>query len=115
MHNKQDYFIKLLESKFGCKLNGSQCRLPNNINVTFPQSITGEALLYVLDMSDVKISTGSACNSQSIAPSHVLKGIKLTNEEAMKTVRFTLPDNITYEDIHYIIEEINKSIRLISV
>lgn len=115
MHNKQDYFIRLLESKFGCKLNGSKCRLPNNINVTFPQGITGEALLYVLDMSNIKISTGSACNSKSIAPSHVLKGIGLTNEEAMKTVRFTLPKNITYEDVDYIVEEINKSIKIISM
>lgn len=111
---KRDYFINLLESKFGCKLNGHKnYRLPNNINVTFPQNITGESLLYTLDMSGIKISTGSACNSKSIEPSHVLKAIGLSDEEAMRTVRFSLPINITYQDINYAINEIEKSIKLI--
>ena len=113
--NKKDYFVEQLGCKFGCKLNGSQNRLPNNINVTFPQNITGESLLYTLDMSDIKISTSSACNSKSIEPSHVLKAISLTNDEAMRTVRFTLPDNIAYEEIDYIISEIEKAIKLIEI
>lgn len=112
--DKRDYFVHLLSSKFGCKLNGhSEYRLPNNINVTFPQNITGEALLYVLDLSGIKIGVGSACNSRSIKPSHVLKAIGLSDEDAMKTVRFTLPDDITYQDIDFVIEEINKAIKLI--
>lgn len=111
---KRDHFIALLESKFGCKLNGhSKYRLPNNINVTFPQNITGESLLYMLDISGIKISVGSACNSKSIEPSHVLKAIGLSDEDAMKTVRFTLPDDITYEEIDYVIKEIDKAIKLI--
>lgn len=113
MIDKRDYFINLLESKFGCKLNGcNEYRLPNNINVTFPNNITGESLLYMLDMEDIKVSTGSACNSHSIEPSYVLKAIGLTSEEAMKTVRFTLSENITYQDIDKVVEEINKAIRL---
>ena len=112
----RDYFINKLESKFGCKLNGCrEYRLPNNINVTFPQDITGEALLYTLDLSGIQISTGSACNSSSIEPSHVLKAIGLSNEEAMRTVRFTLADDTTYEDIDYVIDEIDKAIKLISL
>lgn len=114
LEDKRDYFIDMLYSKFGCKLNGhSEYRLPNNINVTFPQNITGEALLYTLDLNNIKISVGSACNSRSIEPSYVLKEIGLSDEEAMRTVRFTLSEDITYEDIDYVIAEIEKSIKLI--
>lgn len=116
MCNKRDYFIGLLESKFGCKLNGDGWeRLPNNINVTFPQNITGESLLYMLDMSDIKVSTSSACNSKSIEPSHVLKAIGLTDEQAMKSIRITLHDDITYEEINKVIKEIEKCIKLIEM
>lgn len=114
--DKRDYFVQLLESKFGCKLNGHrEQRLPNNINVTFPNNITGEALLYTLDMSGILISSGSACNSKSIEPSHVLKAIGLDDEQAMKTVRFSLPNDITYEEIDKVIDEIDKSIKLIEI
>lgn len=116
MCGKRDYLIGLLTSKFGCKLNGhSNYRLPNNINVTFPQNITGEALSYTLTLSGIQIGIGSACNSNFIKPSHVLKAIGLTDEDAMRTVRFTLPNNITYQDINYVIKEIEKSIKLIEL
>ena len=111
---KRDYFINWLESEYGCKLNGHRKnRLPNNINVTFPQNITGESLLYMLDMSGVQISTGSACNSTSIEPSHVLKAIGLTNDEAMRTVRFSLSDSVSHENIDYVIGEIDKCLKII--
>ena len=112
--DKRDYFIGLLKSKFGCKLNGDDYhRLPNNINVIFPQNITGEALLHMLDLSNIQISTGSACNSRFIEPSHVLKAIGLTDEQAMKTVRLTLSDDITYDDIDFVLDEIDKAIKII--
>lgn len=111
---KRNYFIDILKDKFGCKLNGHPYnRLPSNINVTFPQNITGESLLYTLDMSDIKIGIGSACNSHNIEPSYILKTIGLTDEEAMRTVRFTLPNDIIYEEIDYVINEIEKSLKLI--
>lgn len=114
MIDKRNYFIALLENRFGCKLNGhNEYRLPNNINVTFPQNITGESLLYTLEMSNIFVSTGSACNSKSITPSHVLKEIGLSDEEAMRSVRFTLPDDITYDDIYNVIKEIDKAIKII--
>lgn len=112
---KRDYFIGCLESKFGCTLNGSRERLPNNINVTFPQNITGESLLYTLETSGIYIGTGSACNSKEIKPSHVLKAIGLSDEQAMKTVRFSLPDDITYEEIDRVVDEIGKAIAIIEV
>lgn len=111
---KRDYFIGCLESKFGCTLNGHPIqRLPNNINITFPQNITGESLLYTLEISGIYISTGSACNSKEIKPSYVLKTIGLSDEEAMRTVRFSLPDDITYEEIDYVVNEIERSLKII--
>ena len=116
MYGKSDYLIDCLEHKFGCKLNGHPSqRLPNNINVTFPQNITGEALLYTLDMCNIQIGIGSACNSQSIQPSYVLKEIGLTDEQAMKTIRITISDDITYEQIDEVIDEIDKAIKLIEI
>lgn len=116
MRDKRDYFISQLESKFGCKLNGhKKCRLLNNINVTFPQNITGEALLYMLDIGGVKSSTSSACNSKEITPSYVLRAIGLTDDDAMRSIRFTLPDDITYDEINTVIDEIEKAIKIIEV
>lgn len=114
--DKRDYFISELVNRFDCKLNGHDVfRLPNNVNVTFPQNIIGENLLYMLDISGIKCSTGSACNSREVVPSHVLKEIGLTDEEAMRTVRFTLTDDITYTDIDYVIKEIDKAIKLLQI
>jgi cysteine desulfurase len=114
MRDKRDYFINQLESKFGCKLNGHRkCRLLNNINVTFSQNITGEALLYMLDIGGIKSSTSSACNSRTIEPSYVLKAIGLNDDDAMKSIRFTLSDDITYEEINFVIDEIEKAIKII--
>lgn len=115
MCKKRNYFIELLEQKFKCRLNGSRHRLPNNINVVFPQNITGESLLYTLDMSDILMSSGSACNSKSIEPSHVLKAIGVSDYDAMKSVRFTLPKDITYEEIDYVVDEIDKAIRIMEI
>lgn len=114
--SKRNYFIDYLKFEFGCKLNGHNIyRLSNNINVTFPQNITGESLLYVLDISGIKISVGSACNSSSYNPSHVLKAIGLGDEDAMRTIRFTLPSDITYKEIDMAVDEIRKAIKLIEV
>lgn len=113
---KQLYFMRRLVEDFNCTINGSVAnRLPNNINVTFPQNITGESLLYMLDMSGIQISVGSACNSHSIEPSYVLKAIGLDDESAMKTIRITLSEDITYKDIDYVVEEIDKAIRLLEI
>lgn len=111
---KRDYLIDRLTNEFGCKLNGHKLyRLCNNINVTFPQNITGEALLYMLDLSDIKISTGSACNTVDITPSHVLKAINLSDEQAMRTIRISINENTTWDEINKFIEELRKSIEII--
>ena len=108
-------FISKLNA-IGCKINGSlDERLPNNINVTFPHNITGESLIYMLDTSNIYVSAGSACNSKSIEPSYVLKAIGLTDEEAMKTVRITLPYDITMDEIDAAMCEIEKQIKLMTM
>lgn len=114
LDERRNYFMRRFIEEFDCKINGSlNSRLPNNISVTFPQNVTGESLLYVLDMSEIFISTGSACNSKSIKPSYVLKAISLTDEESIRTIRITIPNDITYEQIDYTIDEIKKAIKLI--
>lgn len=116
LSSKRDYFIDNLKYKFGCKLNGHDInRLPNNINVTFPQNITGESLLYMLDVSGIKIGIGSACNSKSIETSYVLKAIGVYDENAMRTIRITIPDDITYAEIDNVINEIDKAIKIIEM
>ena len=106
-------FISKLNT-LGCKVNGSlDERLPNNINITFSQNITGESLIYMLDTGNVYISSGSACNSKSIEPSYVLKAIGLSDEEAMRTIRITLPNDITMNEIDCAASEIEKSIKLL--
>ena len=110
---KRDYFINRLVKEFGCTINGSiENRLASNINATFNQNITRESLLYVLDMSEIYCSTGSACDSHKIKPSHVLTAIGLTEEQAMRTIRFSLSENITYQDIDKVIDEIDKALKL---
>lgn len=111
--NHRDYLIKLLED-IGCKLIGSKdSRLPNNVNVMLPEGCGAEETMLMLDMSGVMCSTGSACNSRMVEPSHVLKAIGLTDEEAARCIRLTLPDDITIDDIDYVVEEIKKCIKLL--
>ena len=106
-------FIKKLEN-IGCKLIGSRhVRLPNNINVMLPEGVGAEEMLYILDTSLIYISTGSACNSHSIEPSHVLKAIGLTDEEAMRCIRITLPDDFDCDIINQVICSIEKNIKLL--
>lgn len=110
---KRDYFISEL-TRNGCKLNGASVhRLPNNINVMLPEGIGSEELLYMLDLDDIQCSAGSACNSHSKKPSYVLKALGLTNEEAARSVRFTISSDITYEAIDYVVEKVVKIMKII--
>ena len=84
-------------------------------NITFTQNITGESLVYMLDMSNYCISTGSACNSHSIESSYVLKAIGLTDEEAQRTIRISFDSDITEEQINEFINELEKCIKLLSL
>ena len=108
-------FVKMLE-EIGCVLIGNKhMRLPNNINVMLPEGVGAEEMLYMLDTAGIQISTGSACNSHSIEPSHVLKAIGLTDEEAARCIRITLPDDISYDILDKVVKEIDKNIKLLSL
>lgn len=110
---KRDYFISEL-TRNGCKLNGASVhRLPNNINVMLPEGIGSEELLYMLDLDDIQCSAGSACNSHSKKPSYVLKALGLTDEQAARSIRFTISSDITYEAIDYVVEKIVKIMKII--
>ncbi len=87
------------------KLNGArgEGRLPNNTNFSFI-GIEGETLLLDLDSKGIYASTGSACSSASLEPSHVLMAMGLTHEEAHGSLRMTLGRNTTDEHIDYVLQ-----------
>lgn len=86
------------------RLNGHPVdRLPGNVNVSF-EFVEGESLLLMLDMKGVCASSGSACTSGSLDPSHVLLAIGLTHEIAHGSVRFSLSDENTQEEVDYVKE-----------
>ncbi|KAI4453401.1 cysteine desulfurylase family member [Holotrichia oblita] len=90
------------------RLNGHRMkRLPNNANFSF-QFIEGESLLIMLDMENICGSSGSACTSGSLDPSHVLLGIGLPHEIAHGSLRLTLSHETTEEEIKYTIEKIRE-------
>lgn len=85
-------------------LNGHpDLRLPNNVNVSIPY-VEGESMLMNLDMEGIACSTGSACSSSSLEPSHVLIAIGLPHELCHGSLRFTLGRSTTKDDIEYVLE-----------
>lgn len=105
MTELRDYIIKEVTSRIDhVKLNGHPTdRLPNNINFTF-DFIEGESLLLLLDMKGIYASSGSACTSGSLDPSHVLLAIGLPHEKAHGSLRITLGDENTKEEADYFLE-----------
>lgn len=103
----RDYLIKrVLDEVPYTKLNGDKVkRLPNNVNFSF-QFIEGESLLIMLDQKGICASSGSACTSGSLDPSHVLLAIGLPHEIAHGSLRLTLSDETTKEEIDYTVEAI---------
>lgn len=90
------------------RLNGHRTnRLPGNVNISF-QFIEGESLLLMLDMQGVCGSSGSACSSGSLDPSHVLMAIGLSHEIAHGSLRLSFGDENTQEDVDYVLEEVPK-------
>lgn len=88
------------------RINGSMThRLPGNLNVAF-EFIEGESLLLLLDMAGIAASTGSACSTASLEPSHVLLSIGLPHEKAHGSLRLTLSHENTDEDVDYILEKL---------
>lgn len=105
----RDYLIgRVLDEIPYVKLNGHpEKRLPNNANFSF-RFIEGESLLIMLDMKGICGSSGSACTSGSLDPSHVLLAIGLPHEIAHGSLRLTLSEEITKEDIDYTVEALKE-------
>ena len=105
----RDYMIERLLTEIPyCRLNGHRTkRLANNVNVSI-RFIEGESLLMMLDMKGICASSGSACTSGSLDPSHVLLAIGLPHEIAHGSLRMTLSDETTMEDIDYTVDALKK-------
>ncbi|MFH1632152.1 MAG: aminotransferase class V-fold PLP-dependent enzyme [bacterium] len=96
----------ILSSIDKTRLNGHPTeRLANNINISF-MDVEGEALLLYLDAAGVYASTGSACTSQSLDPSHVILALGVPFEVAHGSIRFSLGRNTTEEDIDYVLDKL---------
>lgn len=92
------------------RLNGHRTkRLPNNVNISF-QFVQGESMLIMLDMAGICASAGSACTSGSIDPSHVLLAIGLPEDIAHGSLRMTLGEENTMEEIDYVVEKIKENV-----
>ncbi len=105
---KRDRLIEGLEKIPYSKLNGHRTkRLPGNANVGF-EFIEGESLLLWLDIAGIAASTGSACSSASLEPSHVLISMGVPHEKAHGSLRLSISKDTTDEEIDYIIENVTE-------
>lgn len=96
----------LLERIPQARRNGARLqRTPNTTNITFP-FVEGEAMVIALDLKGIACSTGAACSSGAVEPSHVLTAIGLPAEEARATLRFSLGHQTTAEEVEYALETI---------
>ena len=85
-------------------------RLPGNINISF-EGIEGESLLLLLDAAGICASSGSACTSGSLDPSHVLLAIGLPHEVAHGSLRLSLEEDVTDEEMAYVIKKVNEAVK----
>jgi len=100
----RDHFIQEASKISHSRLNGGlEHRLCGNINMSF-EAVEGEALLLMLDLNGICASSGSACTSGSLDPSHVLLAIGLPHEIAHGSLRVSINEHTTQEDIDYMLE-----------
>lgn len=105
----RNHLIERIEKEIPyAKLNGDrEKRLPNNVNFSF-QFIEGESMLIMLDGKGICASSGSACTSGSLDPSHVLLAIGLPHELAHGSLRLTISDETTMEDIDFVVDNLKQ-------
>lgn len=103
----RDYFIEqVLKNIPNTEVNGNmEHRHPGNASITF-NYIEGESILLLLDAKGIYVSTGSACSSTSLTPSHVLTALGVPVERIHGTVRFSIGDFTTKEDLDYVLDEL---------
>ena len=105
----RNHLIQRIEAEIPyVKVNGDRVkRLPNNVNVSF-QFVEGESLLLMLDNYGICASSGSACTSGSLDPSHVLLAIGLPHEIAHGSLRMTLSEETTMEDVDFVVDRLKE-------
>ena len=105
----RDHLIERIEKEIPyAKLNGDRVkRLPNNVNFSF-QFVEGESMLILLDSKGICASSGSACTSGSLDPSHVLLAIGLPHEIAHGSLRMTLSEETTMEDADFVVDKLKE-------
>lgn len=105
----RNYFInRVMKEIPSCILNGSPTkRLPGNVNLSF-KKIDSQTLLVLLDEAGICASAGSACNTGKRRTSHVIEAINVPNEYKYGTIRFTLDEKNTEEEINYVVENLKK-------
>ena len=108
----RDYLINRLTTEIPySRLNGDRVkRLPNNVNVSF-QFIEGESMLLMLDQNGICGSSGAACTSGSLDPSHVLLAIGLPHEIAHGSLRLTLSEETTKEDLDFTVDKLKEIVQ----
>ena len=108
----REYYFKQIEEKIpNIKINGSRYqRLPGNANISF-ENVSGEELLLKLDERGICASTGSACSSGSSKPSHVLLAIGLEKEMSHGSLRITIGEENTKDDIDFLVEQLEDIIK----
>ena len=104
----KDYFISKLSSEFGEKIiinsKASENSLPNIVNLSFKEKIDSDTLIIRLDMKGIAVSSGSACTSGAVQPSHVLKAIGYDDETAKSSLRISFGRENKMEEIDYLME-----------
>jgi len=105
----RDYLVERVTSEIpDTFVNGTmEHRHPGNANITF-KYIEGESILLMLDFKGISVSTGSACSSKSLEPSHVLSAMGVPVEMVHGTIRFTVGDFTTKEDIDYVVDSLKE-------
>ena len=106
----RNYFVEKLKANFNkIKINGPDQEniLPSNLNISF-RGLDSETLLYNLSLNNISASAGSACASGSLSLSHVLKAIDLKKNYAEGTIRFSISDYNTKEEIDYVIKKLKE-------
>ncbi len=107
----RQYFLdKVTERISYIHVNGHPQQKVNSIvNISF-EMVEGESILMLLDLAGIAVSTASACTSNSLQPSHVLRAMKVPDEIAQGSIRFSFGKNTTRSDIDYVVDELEKAI-----
>ena len=111
IRKKRDYLLeKIVNSLDGVEINGDLARrVANNINISI-EGIDGVVLVDQLSREGIYVSTGSACNSNIITPSYVLKALHKDDDTALSSIRITLDNNVTYDDLDYVVDKLVENV-----